>query len=58
MPDEQPPSEKPVRFDFPVGASADAIAKALNAARERIMAEKRAKEAERTPNEDSPEAQK
>jgi hypothetical protein len=58
MPDEQQPKEKPVRFDFPVGASADAIAKALNAARERIMAEKRAKEAEQTPNEDSPEAQK
>jgi hypothetical protein len=58
MPDEQPPSEKPVRFDFPVGASADAIAKALNAARARVMAEWRAKEAERTSSEAPPEDQK
>ena len=58
MPDEQQPKEKPVRFDFPVGASADAIAKALNKARERIMAERRAKEAEQPPSEAPPEDQK
>jgi hypothetical protein len=58
MSDEQPPKEKPVRFDFPVGASADAIAKALNAARARVMAERRAKEAEQTPSEDPPEERK
>jgi hypothetical protein len=58
MSDTPEPSEKPVRFDFPVGASADAIAKALNAARERIMAERRAKEAEQTSSEAPPEDQK
>jgi hypothetical protein len=44
---EQDPSEekkKPIRFDFPTGASADMIAKALNEAREKILAEKAERE--------------
>ncbi len=44
---EQDPSEekkKPVRFDFPTGASADMIAKALNQAREKILADKAERE--------------
>jgi hypothetical protein len=43
---EQDPSEekkRPIRFDFPAGASADMIAKALNEARDRIRAEREAK---------------
>ena len=42
--DEKAKQEKPVRFDFPAGASADAIAEALNEARNRIMAEHAAKQ--------------
>jgi hypothetical protein len=44
MPDEQPPKEKPVRFDFPAGTSAEKIAKALNEARERVRAERAARQ--------------
>jgi hypothetical protein len=40
-------SEKPVRFDFPVGAAAEEIADALNRARERLMAEHAAKKAKK-----------
>jgi hypothetical protein len=36
--------KKPIRFDFPTGASADMIAKALNEAREKILAEKAERE--------------
>jgi hypothetical protein len=44
----EPNDKKPtlVRFDFPPGTAAEAIAAALNAARERLMAEKAAKQAE------------
>jgi hypothetical protein len=38
-------NEKPVRFDFPVGAAAEEIADALNQARKRLMAEHAAKKA-------------
>lgn len=41
--DKKAEEAKPVRFDFPTGASAETIAKALNEARERIMAERAAK---------------
>jgi hypothetical protein len=44
---EQDPGEeqkKPIRFDFPTGTSADRIAKALNEARKRILAEKAERE--------------
>lgn len=44
MAEKEPPKEKPVRFDFPAGASADAIAKALSEARKRVMAEYAAKQ--------------
>jgi hypothetical protein len=42
--DKKAKEEKPVRFDFPTGASADAIAKALTEARQRIMAEHAARQ--------------
>jgi hypothetical protein len=58
MPDEQQPKEKLVRFDFPAGESAEAIAKAINEMRERIRAERKAKESIQPPNEDLPEEQK
>jgi len=45
-------NEKPVRFDFPAGASADLIAKALNDARKRLMAEYAAKQKEQEPKKD------
>jgi hypothetical protein len=58
MPDEQQPKEKLVRFDFPAGESAEAIAKAINEMRERIRAERKAKQSIQPPNEDRPEEQK
>jgi hypothetical protein len=58
MPDEQQPKEKLIRFDFPAGASAEAIAKAINEMRERIRAERQAKQSIQPPNEDLPEEQK
>lgn len=58
MPDEQQPKEKLVRFDFPAGESAEAIAKAINEMRERIRAERKAKQSIQPPNEDLPEEQK
>jgi hypothetical protein len=42
--EEQEKKEKPVRFDFPAGAAADEIAKALTEARKRLMAEYAAKQ--------------
>lgn len=44
MAEQEVPKEKPIRFDFPTGASADIIAKALTEARKRIMAEHAAKQ--------------
>lgn len=44
MAEKEPSKEKPVRFDFPTGASADSIAKALTEVRKRIMAEYAAKQ--------------
>lgn len=38
MAEQEDPKEKPVRFDFPTGASTDVIANALTEARKRIMA--------------------
>jgi hypothetical protein len=58
MPDEQQPKEKLIRFDFPAGESAEAIAKAINEMRERIRAERKAKQSIQPPNEDRPEEQK
>jgi hypothetical protein len=58
MPDEQQPKEKLVRFDFPAGESAEAIAKAINEMRERIRAERKAKQSIQPANEDLPEEQK
>jgi len=52
MPDEQQPKEKLVRFDFPAGESAEAIAKAINEMRERIRAEKKARESGQSAKED------
>ena len=43
---------KPVRFDFAPGTAADAIAKALNEARKRVMAAKKAKDGEQPPKEE------
>ncbi|MFN9368445.1 MAG: hypothetical protein ACK6CT_06705 [Planctomycetia bacterium] len=44
----EPNDKKPtlVRFDFPPGTAADAIAAALNAAREKLRAEMAARQAE------------
>jgi hypothetical protein len=58
MPDEQQPKEKLIRFDFPAGESAEAIAEAINEMRERIRAERKAKQSIQPPNEDRPEEQK
>jgi hypothetical protein len=58
MPDEQQPKEKLVRFDFPAGESAEAIAKAINEMRERIRAERMAKQSIQPPNEGLREEQK
>jgi hypothetical protein len=60
MPDEQQPKEKLVRFDFPAGESAEAIAKAINEMRERIRAEKKARESGQSAKEDEgpPQEQK
>ena len=44
MADERNQREKLARFDFPAGASAEQIAKALNEAREKMKAEKAAKQ--------------
>jgi hypothetical protein len=58
MPDEQRPKEKLVRFDFPPGESAEVIAKAINEMRERIRAERMAKQSIQPPNEGLREEQK
>ena len=50
MPEGNDQKEKPVRFDFPAGASAEAIEKALTEARKRIMAEYAAKQAQQPKN--------
>jgi hypothetical protein len=42
--EDQDKKVKPVRFDFPAGAAADEIAKALTEARKRLMAEYAAKQ--------------
>jgi hypothetical protein len=44
MADEQGQKEKLVRFDFPSGAKADEIAAAIEAMRERVRAERAAKQ--------------
>jgi hypothetical protein len=55
MSDNSRQSGKLIRFDFPAGESAEAIAKAINEMRERIRAEKKARECDQSPKEDPPQ---